>query len=194
MTRASVVLLSVRSPHVERLLEGTKTVELRRRLSVVSSGTTVLLYASGKRRALVGSFVAGAVERDTPRRIWKRHGAASALNRAEFDRYFLAAEHATAVEATAVVELAKPIDLDELRQRWPGFLVPQSSRRLGSDELAGILNGERSELLGGLASRIAAPGPGVEVSRRPPTRAEHTTQRDSWGPHWIGSVFGSLLD
>ncbi len=147
MAEREVVLMSVRSPHVERLLAGTKTVELRRRPINVEPGTIVLLYAAGQRKELVGSIVAGPVERDTPRALWRRHRHVSGLTRAEFDNYFDGSEVGYALAASNARSLPKPIPLPELRRRWQHFTTPQTHRRVEPNELGLILNGERRHLL-----------------------------------------------
>lgn len=144
----SVVLLSVRSPHVDRLLTGTKTVELRRRPWRVADGTTVLLYRSKERQAIVGSLVVESTVVGSPSRIWSSHGAKSGLTRREYRNYFTGSSTAVAIEVRSVRELQEPLSLAELRRRSPSFHVPQSYRFMASDELGVILNGERSALLG----------------------------------------------
>lgn len=141
------ILLSVRSPHVERLLAGTKTVELRRRPLNVAAGTTVLLYASGERREIVGSFVAGTVESGSPTALWTRFGKASGLTRREFTGYLAGVDVGYVLPATDVRVLRDPIPLEVLRGRWPAFTTPQTYRRVHHGELAHILNGERSQLI-----------------------------------------------
>lgn len=144
-----VVLLSVRSPHVERILDGSKTVEFRRRAWTVPQGSVVLLYGSRENRAIVGSFVVEDTETGSPEQIWRAHGEGSGLTRQEFFEYFEGAESATAISVTGVRTLPKPLTLDELRRRSPTFHIPQSYRFLGEAELGVVLNGERAHLLNG---------------------------------------------
>lgn len=145
---AVVLLLSVRPPHVDRLLDGTKTVELRRRGWRVPPGSVILLYASGNRRALVGSLVVTAIDTGTPDGIWGRHGADAALSRQEFDYYFRGASRAVAISVGSARRLETPVDLTELRRRRPTFTAPQTFRYVVPHELRQILNGERDVLLG----------------------------------------------
>lgn len=143
----SVVLLSVRSPHVERLLTGVKTVEFRRRPWRVPDGATVLLYRSRDRQAIVGSLVVESTVVGSPSAIWTSYGRRSGLTRREFRDYFVGSSTAVAIEVRDVRRLAEPLPLDELRRRSPRFHVPQSYRFMASGELGVVLNGERSILL-----------------------------------------------
>lgn len=143
-----VVLLSVRSPHVERLLSGSKTVEFRRRPWKVPDGATVLLYGSRGHRAIVGSLVVESTAVGTPSAIWSAHGARSGLTRGEYRDYFAGAAVAVAINVGGVRQLDEPLTLEELRRRSPAFHVPQSYRFMLADELGVVLNGERRALLG----------------------------------------------
>lgn len=145
---AAVVLLSVRTPHVDRLLDGTKTVELRRRGWRVPSGTLMLLYASGHRRALVGSLVVEGIETGPLDGIWSRYGGDVALTRKEFDDYLTGTNQAVAIRVGLARRLEEPIGLEELRRRCPMFTAPQTFRYVYMHELSQILNGERDALLG----------------------------------------------
>lgn len=145
---AAVVLLSVRPPHVDRLLDGTKTVELRRRVWRVPPGSVILLYASGQRRALVGSLLVRTIETGTLDGIWSRRGADAALTREEFDDYFAGATQAVAIHVGGARRLETPVSLGELRRRRPTFTAPRTFRYMAPQELSEILNGECEALLG----------------------------------------------
>ncbi len=144
----SVVLLSVRSPHVERLLSGAKTVEFRRRPWKVPDGATVILYESRSRRAIVGSLIVESTAVGSRSAIWASYGARSGLTRREYRKYFAGATVAVAISVGQVRQLDEPLTLDELRRRNPAFHVPQSYRFMAVNELGVVLNGERRSLLG----------------------------------------------
>jgi predicted transcriptional regulator len=150
MTRwpTPVVLLSVRSPHVERLLSGVKTVEFRRRPWKVPDGTTVLLYESRDRRAIVGSLTVKSTAVGSRSAIWSSHGGRSGLSRREYREYFAGAAVAVAIIVGRVRQLDQPLTLEELRRCSPTFHVPQSYRFMAAHELGLVLNGERPLLFG----------------------------------------------
>lgn len=142
-----VVLLSVRAPHVERLLSGAKTVEFRRRPWKVPDGATLLIYESRDRRAIVGSLVVESTAVGSRSAMWASHGARSGLTRREYREYFAGATVAVAISVGRVRQLDEPLTLSELRRRSPAFHVPQSYRFMDAEELGVVLNGERHSLL-----------------------------------------------
>jgi predicted transcriptional regulator len=141
-----VVLMSVRPPYVERLLDGSKTVELRRRNWRVAAGSTVLLYASGTRRELMGAVVVQGTVTGARQEIWDRFSRELSLTRKEFSTYLKGADQAVAIRVGQARSLKQPIPLAELRARHVTFTVPQSFRYVAPAELDSILNGERGEL------------------------------------------------
>jgi predicted transcriptional regulator len=148
VTPQSPLLLSIKPQHVSRILDGSKTVELRRRGWADAVGRTALLYSTWPERALVGSFVVAKVDVRSPSAIWRKYGELTGLTKREFDDYFDDAKTAVAIATSKVRRLLNPLTLDELRQRHPQFLVPQSYRYVGPEELGQLLNGERQQLFG----------------------------------------------
>src|SRR3546814_13396265 len=102
VTPHPVVLLSVRSPHVERLLDGSKTVEFRRRTWSVPDGSTALLYGSRNRRAIVGSLTITSTDVGSRTAMWKSYGDRSGLTRSEYWEYFAGASLAVAINVSNV--------------------------------------------------------------------------------------------
>lgn len=146
-TSERVVLLSVRSPHLERILDGSKTVEFRRRPWNVPAGSVVLLYGSRDRRAIVGSFIVDETKTASVEYLWRTHGDRSGLTKREYLCYFEGAPSATAISVSEVRVLPQPLTLAELRRRRPEFHIPQSYRFMEEAELGVVLNGERKHLM-----------------------------------------------
>jgi len=121
------LLLSLRPRFAQAILDGTKTVELRRTRVSAPPGTLLVLYASSPVMAVVG--VATLADRDTagPMVIWRRYRGRLGLSRAEFADYFTGAEHATALAIAAPRALPEPLTLSWLRSH-AAFQPPQSYR------------------------------------------------------------------
>jgi predicted transcriptional regulator len=130
------LLISLRPRFAELLLQGTKTVELRRVQPAVSRGTLVLLYASSPTRALVGTGVVADVQAADHEDIWRRHGMQTGISRDEYDEYFAGAAAAVAITLHDVQRLSNPLPLSQLRKGRGWFRPPQSFRYLDAQQTA----------------------------------------------------------
>lgn len=146
MPADQTVLLSVRPWFAEALLNGTKTVEVRRRLVRLGPGAICLVYASSPTCALTGALTVAGVEHGSPDQLWARHGECTALARGEYDAYLEGRPVASAVIVARAIAFAKPVQLDELRRRSNTFIAPQSYRFMDSRELSAVLNGQAAEV------------------------------------------------
>lgn len=98
----------------------------------VPRGATIYVYATSPESAIVGSFTAGDVMKDTPAAIWRQLRKELAIDKADYDRYFSGCSLASALEVVEPQRLRRPASLSELggvSQSWT-FTAPQSSLRL----------------------------------------------------------------
>lgn len=123
------ILLSLRPRFAEAILDGSKTVELRRTRLLAPPGTPLVLYASSPVMSVVGIATLAAVETASPELIWRRHRRRVGLDRAEYDAYFDGAGAATALSIESPRRLDTPHELSALRAET-GFRPPQSYRYL----------------------------------------------------------------
>ena len=115
MVMADGVLMSIRPQFAEAILDGRKTVELRRRRPSFAEGTTVLIYSSAPDRHVLGSFVAGAILAAAPSELWGRVNERTGISRDVFDEYFAGCDYAYAIE----ILNPKRINATRLRIRPP---------------------------------------------------------------------------
>lgn len=149
------LLLAVRPRFAQAILNGDKTVELRRQRPVIAANAPVFLYASSPTKALVGSAWLAAVDVGSPDQVWDMHGPASGIDRSEYDGYFHGAHIAVALTLTAVMSLPDPVSLSELRAEY-ALEPPQSYR---------FIDATRSRRL--LAPRDTVPRQPVQTGRGP---------------------------
>jgi len=128
------LLLSLRPRFARAILEGTKTVELRRTRLTASSGTLLILYASAPVMSVVGVARLASTVIDTPDSVWNRYGHFASVSRAEYDQYFVGARLATAVLLDRPRRLESGYSLAELREAQVKFRPPQSFRYLAEHD------------------------------------------------------------
>ncbi len=120
------VVFSIKPQYAERILEGAKTIELRRRFPVeVPVGTAALIYTSSPTRALTGVAEIKGVAKLSPDAIWDAFAQDACIAREDFDAYFAGLEHGYAIRLANARALRRPVGLSELRDRF-SFEPPQS--------------------------------------------------------------------
>jgi predicted transcriptional regulator len=122
-----VALLSIHPRFASAILQGEKTVELRR-TKLPADVSHVVVYATSPVKTIVGWFEVEAIERDRPARLWRRHGRATGVSAGEFRAYFEGVEEGTAISVRRAVALKKPVELSKLWSSTP----PQSFGYLDS--------------------------------------------------------------
>lgn len=135
-----VLFLSVRPKYAAQILQGTKTVDLRRLYPTVSKGDKVVLYISSPTKAVQATATVESISCAEPSKLWKEVRDRAGVTRVEFDDYFSDAAKGVAIHIKNVQKLKYPIPLSTLRQLWPNFRPPQSYRYFSVEELARLRN------------------------------------------------------
>jgi predicted transcriptional regulator len=137
-------LVSIRPGHVAKIVDGLKTVELRRRFSDdVMPGAIALIYSTSPTQAIVGSASISGVRRLRLNDLWDQHGDAACIDRATFNAYFGGLSEGYALLLRDVKPFARQVPAADLKERF-GFTAPQSFMYL-RPEYYHLLNHERAQ-------------------------------------------------
>ncbi len=150
------LVLSLRPRFANSILDGSKSVELRRQRLTTSPGTPVVLYASAPVMAVVGTARVAEVHVEEPDCVWQQFHTDLGLKREEFEQYIAGAAQASALRLTDIDRLCMPVSLTHLRQAQP-FSPPQSYRYLTCAALEQLVCGHpvAHELLDRLTRRTS---------------------------------------
>jgi predicted transcriptional regulator len=168
-TPERALLLSLHPRFATAILNGDKTVELRRQRVAVPPGTPVIIYATSPVMALTGAARLTSVDTADPGQIWRRHRTACGISRAEYSAYMDGASQASALLLSSPRPLSSPVSLDHLRATG-AFHPPQSYRYLTPQLLRQLVVGHEAanELLGWLT---VPPAPAGTPHAAPPQPA-----------------------
>jgi predicted transcriptional regulator len=120
------VVLSIKPIYSEKILEGKKTVELRRRFPVSApNGALAYIYSTSPVKAMVGTACIRDILKLPVEKIWKEFENTAFISREQFDRYFAGQDHGFAIVFDGVRSFSRPLPLTELREKF-GFEPPQS--------------------------------------------------------------------
>jgi len=141
---APLLLISLKPGYADLVFGGLKTAELRRRISTYVENRDVFVYVSSPVMKLRGGFRVGQVWSGSPQEIWKTVSNLAGVSREVFDDYYEGKSVAFALEIIDVWEFENPLPLQEIRKRFPDFVVPQSYRYLKPNERRSFRNLKRS--------------------------------------------------
>lgn len=128
-----VLMLSVRSPHWERILSGEKSIELRRLRPRVCTGDSLVLYATAPVSAIVGSVTVQRITEHHPRHLWKLTSSGCGLTYQQFIEYFEGVERGFAIFVSSPRRSRQPLSLGQVQLSWPDFRAPQGYKYLDCD-------------------------------------------------------------
>lgn len=146
------ILLSVNPAHADKIVKGTKTVEVRRRFSSKWAGTRLNIYATRPVGAVIGEARIDKIVEGSPEEIWDVWGASIGSAKVEFDAYCNGAEKVSALLLTEVRPFHSAVPLEQIRRLLgKGLVPPQSFSNLARSEdwsravtVASILQGQVS--------------------------------------------------
>lgn len=127
------LLLSLRPRFAEAILDGNKTVEVRRRPLNASPGSLVFLYASAPTMAVVGAATLVEVRRGGHGELWRKYGQEMGLDQGEYETYLDGTHLAYALKLSTPSRFSEGISLERLRAEVE-FRPPQSFRYLARRE------------------------------------------------------------
>jgi len=133
------ILISLAPAYTRAILDGKKTVELRRRRLRIGNGTRVWIYSKSPAARIEATAYVESIHEGDPDRLWCDFGHAAGISRAEFDRYFTGCSRGWALKLTMVSALAPALHLSVIRSEFGGFHPPQFFKRLSPEEIKGLV-------------------------------------------------------
>ncbi len=126
-------LFSIKPKHVENILSGSKTVELRSRTVNLEPGTTIWIYSTLPNGCVSAYATVDKVHLASPSIIWKEYSEEIAITKKEFDDYVLGKETVSAICLTNIYQIEPVISLEDLRDNTENFHPPQFFKKFPSN-------------------------------------------------------------
>jgi len=119
------LLLSIHPKHLSKIMDGSKTIELRKQSPRIECCKSILLYSTSPQKALIGIAKLSMLVVAKPLRFWMLMGIDTGVTKGEYDEYFKGKNWAVGL-CLEMVERIDPIGLEELRRVWgQRFSPPQ---------------------------------------------------------------------
>ena len=120
------LFLSVKQEYAERILDGTKTIELRKSKPNVAPGDCMIIYCTSPIKAIVGLATIQEVIIHSPEKMWKLYSETLGIERGDYLNYYGNSEKAVGIVLDQVVKLSNKINLDAIKKQLPTFTPPQT--------------------------------------------------------------------
>lgn len=133
------ILLSVKPKFAVQIIDGEKTIELRRKFPTEKViGGYVIIYASSPLQKIIGYALIENVSFLAIDKIWHQYGKQSKVQKDSFYQYYHNLSHGFAVHLKQPISIKRQVNLKELKDRY-GIVPPQSYRYLSEEVLRAIL-------------------------------------------------------
>ena len=130
------MILAVHCEFAEKILQGVKTVELRRvRPKYLAEGWLCVIYVPSPMKAVVGAFEVGSIVEEPVRRLWHLVRGGAGVTRQQFLDDFRGASRGVGISIARAWRFPQALGLKELRAVGD-FQPPQGFRYVREHELA----------------------------------------------------------
>jgi len=121
------LLMSVKPEYAERIMQQTKTVELRRKFSTRWIGHRINIYASAPVMSLIGEARIAGVIANKPEIIWERFHDQVGCSRIEFNAYAAGTDELYAIELDEVRPYRDRLPITHMSHLIKEHLTPPQS-------------------------------------------------------------------
>lgn len=130
-----VALMSIHPQYADRILNGTKRVEFRKR-PVAADVTHVVVYATAPVSAVVGAFTVDDQHTASPQMLWRQFRQVAGISWTDFRAYYAGRSAGTGIAVGAVLQASQPLCLRrDVGVQHP----PQSFQYLPSEVASSVL-------------------------------------------------------
>jgi predicted transcriptional regulator len=125
------LLLSMKPQFAQRIFDGRKTVEVRKKISTTCIGETAVIYASRPTCAVLGEARIHSITKGAPSEIWDLFGKDLGCSKTEYDSYTASCRHVSALKLCDVHAYSASLARTRMsRLVGQDLIPPQSYQRI----------------------------------------------------------------
>ena len=132
-----ILLISVKPEFAEKIMNGEKTIELRKSAPrKVNKESHILLYVTSPIKELWGICKINNILKDEPKAFWDNYGYKTGITETQFKQYYKTSRIAFGIELKEIRNFSKySIELKQLKKAFPNFMPPQTYSYIHSEEI-----------------------------------------------------------
>lgn len=121
-----VLFLSIKPEFANKIVNGVKTIELRKVKPKINNNDIVIIYSSSPVKAVIAIGKVKNVLLDNPKIIWSKYKKQLGIDKQRYNEYYQNKEFAVAIKLKEIQELDEFYKLDTIKLDNPKFHPPQS--------------------------------------------------------------------
>ena len=122
------LFISVKPEFVEKIFNGSKTIELRKSAPNVKKDDVIIIYCTSPVMAVIGTCRVKDIISYKPTKLWNEYSNKFGIDRKRYFEYYEGKEVAVGIFLKDVKKINKAIPLSKLRSKFLNFHPPQTFR------------------------------------------------------------------
>ena len=122
----NVLFLSVKPEFANKIINGDKTIELRKVKPKIKNDDIVIIYSTSPVKAVIAIGRIKGVFFDNPNIIWSKYKKHLGIDKQRYNEYYENKKIAVAIKLKEIKELDEFYELDKIKSENPTFHPPQS--------------------------------------------------------------------
>lgn len=122
------LFISVKPEFVEKIFNGTKTIELRKSIPKVEIDDLIIIYSTSPVMSVIGTCRVKEIIANKPTKLWHDCANKMGIDRKRYFEYFDGKDIAVGIILKDIKRSKVEIPLSRLRLKFRGFHPPQTFR------------------------------------------------------------------
>lgn len=122
------LFISIKPEFVEKIFNGTKTIELRKSVPRVKKNDLIIIYSTSPVMSVIGTCRVNEIITLEPTRLWDKYHKEMGIDKKRYDDYYQEKNVAVGIFLKDIKKMDKFISLSKLRSQFDNFHPPQTFR------------------------------------------------------------------
>ncbi|MGX7668924.1 ASCH domain-containing protein [Flavobacterium pedocola] len=122
------LFISIKPEFVEKIFNGTKTIELRKSVPNVKKNDLIIIYSTGPVMSVIGTCRVNNIISLKPTKLWDEYYGKMGIDKKRYFEYYKGKDVAVGIFLKDAKKMEKAIPLSELRVKFKNFHPPQTFR------------------------------------------------------------------
>ena len=123
-----ILFISIKPEFVEKIFNGTKTIELRKSATKIKKNDLIIIYSTSPVMSVIGTCRVSDIISLNPEELWDNYNDMMGIDKKRYCDYFEGKDIAVGIFLKDVKKVDQVIPLSKLRVNFHNFHPPQTYR------------------------------------------------------------------